>query len=155
LSVLLAFCVLTASGCGLRRPVAPPPAPEIEQRTPDALRSLADGAYKRKDYESAQKFYLELVQRFPGEAEYLFRLGNVYARTEQADLALRAYHGALERDPNFTKARYNLAVFELRQAARNMKRLRTGGLSASGIDATQVERLDHDLERILEGGNEP
>ena len=73
-------------------------------------------AYQNKDWETAEIEYLKLTKKVPTEAEPWFRLGNIYARTEQLDAAIAAYRNALIRDSGNSKIWNNLGIVQLRQA---------------------------------------
>jgi cytochrome c-type biogenesis protein CcmH/NrfG len=53
----------------------------------------------------------------PGEGEFWFRLGNVYARTHRPDDAVKAYKEALIRQKVKSKTWHNMGIIYVRQAA--------------------------------------
>ena len=66
---------------------------------------------------TAEKAYQRLTVQIPGDVEPWFRLGNVYARTNQLDAAVATYREALIREPKNSKIWHNLGVIQLKQAA--------------------------------------
>ncbi|MFQ5658859.1 MAG: tetratricopeptide repeat protein [Gammaproteobacteria bacterium] len=89
------------------------------------VQRLADEAYDNDDYANSEKYYLQLTEKVPKEARNWFRLGNVFARTERPNLAIKAYQEALLRDPKQSKAWYNMGLLYLRQSANSFINLQT------------------------------
>lgn len=87
------------------------------------LREQADEAYEQGDMAASEKHYSALIEEVPGEAKPWFRLANIYARTERPGSAVRAYREALIRDPEMNKARYNMGIVQLREAAHSFNEL--------------------------------
>jgi cytochrome c-type biogenesis protein CcmH/NrfG len=87
------------------------------------VQRLADEAYRKDDLAEGEKHYKTLVKEVPGEPLNWFRLGNIYARTQRPDAAVAAYREALIRDPQLTKAWYNMGVVQLKQAAHSFTQL--------------------------------
>ena len=80
------------------------------------LNKTAQIAYQNEDWKTAEIAYLKLTEKVPAEPEPWFRLGNIYARTEQLDAAIFSYRKALIHDPKNSKIWHNLGVVQLRQA---------------------------------------
>jgi len=109
LAGLLAACQFPASS--IRNEPAPSAADaETVERT-------AREAYDRQDWAQAEQQYLTLTTKEAASAEPWFRLGNIYARTDRADLAVRAYREAIARDPKHARAWHNMGIVQLQQAA--------------------------------------
>lgn len=87
------------------------------------LREQADEAYEKGDMDTSEKHYSALVKEVPSEAKPWFRLANIYARTERPGAAVRAYREALIRDPEMSKAWYNMGIVQLREAAHSFNEL--------------------------------
>jgi len=85
--------------------------------------SLAATAYDAKNWVESEKHYATLVQNAPGEAEPWFKLGNVYARTQRPELALKAYRETLVRNAQHAKAWHNMAIIQLRDAGESFSEL--------------------------------
>lgn len=66
-------------------------------------------AYLRGDYAAAVTAYEQLDQQQVMSAELAYNLGNAYFRQAQLGRAIWAWERALDLDPNFDDARYNLA----------------------------------------------
>jgi Flp pilus assembly protein TadD len=81
------------------------------------LQADAANAYEKEDWRTAEKRFKTLTERVPGEGEFWFRLGNVYARTHRPDEAVAAYKEALVRQNVNSKTWHNMGIVYLRQAA--------------------------------------
>lgn len=88
-----------------------------------ALRQKAAKAYAAGDMKESEKEYAELVKKVPQDADLWFRLGNVYASTQRPAAAVKAYHEALVRQPEMSKAWYNMGIMQLRQAVYSFSQL--------------------------------
>ncbi|MAS82709.1 MAG: hypothetical protein CMF45_08470 [Legionellales bacterium] len=96
-----------------------------EEPVPDLVEILkqADIAYENKDYVTSEKNYEILIKEFPTEAEYWFRLGNIYVLTKRPNEAVNVYREALIRNPKFSKAWYNLSIVQLKQTAFSLNEM--------------------------------
>ena len=83
----------------------------------------ADAAYNAQQWLDSEHLYTELVTREPARVEAWFKLGNVYARTERPDFAVRAYREVLSREPHHVRALHNLGMVQLREAATSFAAL--------------------------------
>ena len=131
------FCLLpmlvAMAGCErTTKPAAPRPSVSQNAERPDANETdsaqslaMAETAYEAKDWQAAEQHYVTVTKRIPDEAHPWFRLGNIYARTERPDFAVRAYKEALIRDPQLSKAWYNMGLVQLRQSANSFLQMRT------------------------------
>ena len=109
------------------------------------LQHRADAAYQRGDMAASEQDYLTLVKRMPGEALYWYRLGNIYARTERLDAAIVAYRQAVQRNPEYTDAWYNMGIIQLKQAASTFNELQARSPSDNALNK-EGKRI---LEEIL------
>ena len=73
-------------------------------------------AYESGEDAKAEALLKSLVRRMPNDGEAWFRLGNLYARTNQAELAAHAYEKALLVASGDARIWQNLGVVRLRQA---------------------------------------
>lgn len=89
------------------------------------LRAAAFQAYAQGDWITAEQRFLALTRRVPGEGEFWFRLGNIYARTHQPEAAIEAYKEALLRQYDTPKAWHNMGIVYLRQAGNAFTQLLT------------------------------
>ena len=110
------------------------------------LLALAEASYNAKDWEAAEKNYVAITQAIPKEAHPWFRLGNIYARTERPDFAVRAYKEALLRDSSLSKAWYNMGLVQLRQSANSFLQMRT----YTPENSSAQERADAMYESIID-----
>jgi cytochrome c-type biogenesis protein CcmH/NrfG len=76
----------------------------------------ADRAYVEGNLAQALSGYQSLTRAMPQNADFWFRLGNVYARLKHPDEAVDAYQHALAIEPGHAKAWHNLGIIRLRQA---------------------------------------
>ncbi len=116
--VALAFLIITSLsliGCNLQNIQSDRPSPDLSEIA--QLEQEAKKAYRNGDWATAEKAYQRLTVQIPGEVEPWFRLGNVYARTNQLDAAVATYREALIREPKNSKTWHNLGVIQLKQAA--------------------------------------
>lgn len=117
--ILIIVLTLTLAGC----------ASQSLQQEQEAevdlfdLRERADEAYEQGDMAAGEKHYSALIEEVPGEAKPWFRLANIYARTDRPGAAVRAYREALIRDPEMSKAWYNMGIVQLREAAHSFNEL--------------------------------
>jgi tetratricopeptide (TPR) repeat protein len=81
------------------------------------LQMAAADAYEKEDWRTAERHYKELIEGVPGEGEFRFRLGNVYARTHRPEEAVKAYKEALVRQKVKSKTWHNMGIVYVRQAA--------------------------------------
>lgn len=84
----------------------------------ESIHKRANSAYLRQEWVNAERDYQTLAKQRPGELETWYRLGNIYANTDNLDAAVRAYRKALDIDAKNSKVWNNLGVVQLRQATR-------------------------------------
>jgi len=84
----------------------------------DAIREHADAAYQNKDWQAAKQDYMYLTRQAGAGARDWYRLGNIYAYTNQPDDAVAAYHEALKYDQGNSDIWNNLGLVQLRQATQ-------------------------------------
>ena len=68
-----------------------------------------------KYYKLAVAGLIETTKRNPDQAEGFYLLGNAYFADNQREKAIDAYEKCLALSPRFAKARYNIAITQLRQ----------------------------------------
>lgn len=110
------------------------------------LKSEAEKAYKNKDYKAAEKKYLKISKGVARDPEAWFKLGNIYARTQRPNYAVRAYKEAIVRDTKLTKAWNNMAVVYLRQALNAYTSMVTHAEPGDPL----IEKAGIRLEKIYE-----
>jgi tetratricopeptide (TPR) repeat protein len=66
-------------------------------------------------YKRAVAGLLEFTRNNPGSAYGYYLLGNAYFADNQRDKAIEAYAKCLDLSPRFVRARYNVAIIQLRQ----------------------------------------
>jgi tetratricopeptide (TPR) repeat protein len=68
-----------------------------------------------KYYKQAVAGLVELTTKKPDSANGFYLLGNAYFADNQRERAIEAYEKCLALSPRFVKARYNIAIIQLRQ----------------------------------------
>lgn len=94
-------------------------APGPDSNLP-ALAKRADMAYRNDDLKGAAAAYKILIKSRPAEALYRYRLANIYARGKRPEQAIALYREALDQDPAFAAAWYNLSIARLKQTAQSL-----------------------------------
>ena len=112
------------------------------------LRSLANDAYTAQDWPLAETRYGELTRRTPDDGESWLRLGNIYARTERTDLAMKAYQEAVAREADDPRAWHNLGVLQMRAALATFKRMQNSVPKEEPL-RTRMDELASGLEGLL------
>ena len=87
------------------------------------IRQKADQAYVDDDLVASEQYYTTLIKEIPEEAEHWFRLANIYVKTDRPYAAMNLYREAVIRDPEFTKAWYNLGIVQLKQTAFSLNEM--------------------------------
>lgn len=108
------------------------------------LKAEADKAYEARDYKIAEEKYLTISKAVGRDPDAWFKLGNIYARTQQPQRAIIAYHEAVIRDSKLSKAWNNLAIVYLRQSLNAYTSL----LSHAGKDDPLAEMAEMNLEKL-------
>ena len=88
-----------------------------------ALIKRADTAYRNDDLKGAAAAYNILIKSRPAEALYRYRLANIYARGKRPEQAIALYREALDRNPAFAAAWYNLSIARLKQTAQSLSEM--------------------------------
>jgi len=122
---------------------------------PDAfdLKRMAEQAYDDQDWLNSEKYYTQLVKNIPEDAENWFRLGNVYARTQRPDAAVISYREAVLRDPEMSKAWFNMGILQLKQAASSFDQLQRFVQSADPLYASGRRIFNGILDLIKDDSN--
>lgn len=113
----------------------------------------ADRAYVEGKLAQALSGYQSLTRAMPQNADFWFRLGNVYARLKRPDEAVDAYQHALAIEPGHAKAWHNLGIIRLRQAEAAFMQ---SANVAAGIDpGLQKDSADkaHDIAALRSTAN--
>jgi tetratricopeptide (TPR) repeat protein len=124
--VLLILGGLMLGGCnrlGVAPASTPAAAATVAAPDPATLERDAGAAYDARDWTRSEVLYVALTRAQPAAAEPWFKLGNIYARTDRAELAIRAFREAINRDPRHIRAWHNLGVTQLRQASASFHEL--------------------------------
>jgi len=86
-------------------------------------RSKAITFYQNNQLAESLAIYDRLIASVPEDAELWFRKGNIHARINQPNEAVKAYQEAVLRDQKYYKAWRNMTTIQLRQAANSMTQL--------------------------------
>jgi len=112
----------------------------------------ADAAYQKGDLVTSETDYLELVKKIPEESLHWFRLGNIYARTHRPDAAIVAYREAVLRNPQNSKAWYNMGIIQLREAANTFNQMQVHTESKDPL-YSEGKRLMDEILGIMKNKN--
>jgi hypothetical protein len=108
----------------------------------------AETAYRRADWRQAEEGYQRLTLLAPSDPYPWFRLGNVYAKTDQLERATSAYREALRRNADYPKALHNLALTNLLQAKADLE-AGIARLNPNDPATQESQALLSDLQRII------
>jgi cytochrome c-type biogenesis protein CcmH/NrfG len=113
----------------------------------------AQAAFDSGENARAEALYKGLARAMPNDAETWLRLGNLYARTDNADQAVNAYLTSLALNGADPRAWHNLGVVRLRQAWASLLRANTLTAPPEPIYVMSAD-LIHALEKMpyLSGG---
>ncbi len=116
--ILVVFLVLAACTPGNTKDTKENPNLDLIE-----VLEQASFAYENNDLVTSEKNYAILIKELPEEAEYWFRLGNIYVRTNRPQAAMSLYREAVLRDPQFAKAWYNMSIVQLKQTAFSLNEM--------------------------------
>lgn len=111
------------------------------------MQQEAQAAFDSGENARAEVLYKGLVRAMPNDAETWLRLGNLYARTDNADQAVSAYLTSLSLNGADPRAWHNLGVVRLRQAWAALLRANTLTVPPEPIHTMSAE-LIHSLEKM-------
>lgn len=80
------------------------------QKIAHELIAQADECFRKKDYKTAEKHYLQAATKDPDNARIYNRLGVIYLHTKNYKDAVEAFKGALKFDDRVASRHYNLAL---------------------------------------------
>jgi Flp pilus assembly protein TadD len=107
----------------------------------------AQAAFDSGENARAEALYKGLLRANPNDSEAWFRLGNLYARTDNAEQAVDAYLRCLSINGNDARAWHNLGVVRLRQAWASLLRANTLTAPPEPINAMSAEMI-RALEKV-------
>ena len=76
----------------------------------DDLHKSGMDAFDKGDFESAERFFQQILDLNPKFADIQNKMGIIYNRTNRLGLAAKAFEKALEMNPGYTEASLNLAI---------------------------------------------
>jgi len=119
------------------------------------MRREAQAAYDNSEDARAEKLLLGLARAVPNDAETWFYLGNLYARSNRPDDAIRAYQKSLMLNGRDARAWHNMGVVRLREAWAAF--IQTYDMTEPGDPLhAKVETIIGTMEKIpLEGLRRP
>jgi cytochrome c-type biogenesis protein CcmH/NrfG len=138
---VLALCAVLA-GCG-----AMESRPETGGEEFLKMQREAQAAFDTGENARAEALYKGLLRANPNDSEAWFRLGNLYARTDNAEQAVDAYLRCLSINGNDARAWHNLGVMRLRQSWAALLRANTLTAPPEPINAISSDML-RALEKI-------
>ena len=145
--VTISLCLLLFS-CAAQEVVPEQPQSVQTQINPVDLAKQADEAYQRSDWEESEEFYSKLVDIYPLQALYWYRLGNVYAYTNRMDAAIIAYQQAISIEPDDANTWYNLAMAHLKLATISFNAIQGYGDPNDPLTSESLKLLEGILELI-------
>jgi len=83
---------------------------ELDPANQEGLRISANIAYDTGDYPEAQKRFETYLAKVPDDPSAITDLGSVLLFQDRTDDAMAKYRLALEKDPKFLQAHFNLAI---------------------------------------------
>jgi tetratricopeptide (TPR) repeat protein len=94
----------------------------LPERARDVIRLNIDAevAYEEGRCEEAVKLYREIADHLPKDTQSLLRIGNCHARGKNTPRAIDAYREAIQRDPYFVKAWYNLSYLQAQDLGKTV-----------------------------------
>lgn len=90
-------------------------------------------------YEEAEDKLSEAIEREPENAMLYYNQGYMYEQMGQGEKAIESYEQALEIDPNYYDAAFNLGAFHYNQAAEVLK-------EANDMDLKEYEKRGKEIE---------
>ena len=139
--VALMTCILLA-GCG-----AMESRPESGGEEFLKMQREAQAAFDSGENARAEVLYKGLLRANPNDSDAWFRLGNLYARSDNADQAVDAYLRCLSINGNDARAWNNLGVVRLRQAWAALLRANTLTGPSDRINTISADMI-HALEKV-------
>jgi tetratricopeptide (TPR) repeat protein len=113
------------------------------------MHDKAVAAYTAQDWAESEKYYVELSRAVPSNVEPWFKLGNIYARTDRPELAIRAYRECVIRNPRHAKAWHNMGIIQLRQARGSFTQLQQF-VNESNPLYEKSARISSGIETLIE-----
>ena len=160
---ILALLVIVLGACQSSPRKSPQSNVKVDLATAQILGAQA---YAAGEWRKAQPHYEALVRGLPQDANYWFRIANIYARTERPDAAIAAYREAVVRDASNGKYWFNMGVVQLRQAANSFLNMNlnvedTDPIAAQGDEAYAAimqilgKEQDADAEAAMASAERP
>jgi tetratricopeptide (TPR) repeat protein len=115
------------------------------QRIAQELIARADDAFKRKDFKTAETYYLKAAVKDPDNAKIYNRLGVIYLQMKNYKDAVEAFRGALKYDDRVACRHYNIALAYL--GKRDYRSAEKGLKEAIRLDPTN-EKYRKTLQAI-------
>jgi tetratricopeptide (TPR) repeat protein len=138
----LAVFLLCAAGAGCSGFQARSDGEDMVKQQREAQAAFDSGENAR-----AEVLYKGLVRAMPNDAETWFRLGNLYARTDNPDQAVNAYLTSLSLNGSDARAWHNLGIVRLRQGWAALLRANTLTVPPEPIHAMSTEII-RSLEKL-------
>jgi hypothetical protein len=118
---------------------------------PDLQMNLALTLELNEEWEKAEKAYLSAYALSQGDSKRqfaaLFGLGNARKGKSETDLALEAYQGALEIDPNSIEVKTNIELLTQSQSGEGKSKKGKGGGNGDSKDDKENDKDDKDKDK--------
>lgn len=119
-----------------------------------ADRDLAFQAYAQGDYQNACVQLELLAGKISKDADIWFKMGNACAKAQYPQKAVEAYQKAVLRDPEMSKAWYNMGIVQLQAALKTFIEMNQYAGEDRAVHM-QGQKLRDALLLLLEGsGNQ-
>jgi tetratricopeptide (TPR) repeat protein len=130
----MALVLLCAAGAGCGGMETRSAGEDLVKMQQDAQAAFDSGENAR-----AEALYKGLLRATPNDAETWFRLGNLYARTDNPDQAVNAYLTSLSLNGSDARAWHNLGIVRMRQGWAAFLRANTLTVPPQPIHAMSTE----------------
>jgi len=140
-SILLITCLILLSSC----------AATTAKKLPEQ-KNQAMVAYEQGRYREAADIFTRLVEDIPKDADLWFRLGNARAHSGQPQLAIEAYENALLRNPELSKAWFNMGTIYLQQALKAFIDIQQH-VGPDDEVGKRAEKIREELLQLMQGDN--
>lgn len=118
---------------------------KLDPRNDEGMRISASLAYDAGDFPEAAKRFEAFLERNPDDTGALTDLGSALLFQDKPDLAITAYQAALNKDPNFMQAHFNMGIAYQKQGNKDAS---IASLKRAMESATAPEERQH-IENAL------
>jgi tetratricopeptide (TPR) repeat protein len=99
---------------------------EFEPDNEDIILALGETYNRLRDFEGAEKYYIQILQRHPDKPQYYYVVAQFYRAFEKIDKAIEMYEKRISLDPNNPEGYKYLANFYYNDLLNTAKDVETG-----------------------------